>query len=355
MTEQMPIVDASVRPYFRTNAEIREYLPRVFSERGLPDVETWWYRAPGGDDHASLYEAGRPGSDPAIVSADVFDKGGADIAILNPHTRGNIPDWRLNSAICGATNDWLANVWLDQGDPRFRGTIRVNPEDVPGAVAEIKRWADHPKMVQVGVPLQSREPYGKPQFMPIWEAAAGAGLPVAVQVNGGSGLEYAPTSSGHARTYPHYAAYYPLNGFVHLSSLIMEGAFEHFERLVFVFADGGMDILTSLMWRLNDLWLALRDQTPWIERYPHEYLVDHVRFCTSLIEGPVDAGMTAEWFEQMGKENLQMFASSYPSWTWATTEDLPSGMTDDQRAKVLWKTADELYDLGLSSPVEAHS
>jgi uncharacterized protein len=352
MTDPGPIVDAGVRPYFRANSEIREYLPDVFSKRGMPDVESWWYQAPGGDFHESLHAAGYPGSDPAIVARDVLDEGGARIAILNPLTRGNLPDWRLNSAICAATNDWLAHVWLEQGDPRFRGTIRVNPEDVPGAVAEIERWAGHPGMVQVGVPLQSREPYGKPQFLPIWEAAAGSGLPVAVQQTGGAGLEYAPTPAGHARTYPHYAAFHPLNGFVHLSTLIMDGAFDRFADLVFVFMDGGMDIVTPLIWRMDDLWVALREQTPWVERYPHEYLAGHVRFCSTLIEGPIEAEVTAPWLEQMSKEDLQMFASSYPSWAWATPADLPAGMTAEQREKVLWRTADSLYGLGLASAAE---
>jgi predicted TIM-barrel fold metal-dependent hydrolase len=346
--EHGPLVDTCVRPYLRANAEIREYLPDVFSKRGMPDVESWWYQAPGGDHHASLYEAGPPGSDPQIVVRDVLGVGGADIAVLNPLTRGNLPDWRLNTAICAATNDWLAEVWLSS-DPRLRGTIRVNPEDVPGAVAEIERWAAHPGMVQVGVPLQSREPYGKPQFLPIWEAAAGSGLPVAVQQTGGAGLEYAPTPAGHARTYPHYAAYHPLNGFVHLSTLIMDGAFDRFDDLVFVFADGGLDALAPLIWRLDDLWVALREQTPWVERYPHEYLSGHVRYCTSLLEGPTDAGVTAPWLEQLDKEGLQMFASSYPSWAWAGAADLPAGMTGPQLEKVRWRTADALYGLGLAT------
>ena len=171
---------------------------------------------------------------------------------------------------------------------RFLGTIRVNPEDVKGAVAEIERLADHPKMVQVGVPMQSREPYGKPMFEPIWEAAAAHGLPVAVHINGGNGVDYAPTFAGHAYTYPGYAAFMPLNSFVHLATLIIEGMFGRHPDLRFVFADGGYDLLTPLMWRLDTFWMSMRDQTPWVDRYPSEYLPDHVRFCSSALDGPTD-------------------------------------------------------------------
>ena len=43
-------------------------------------------------------------------------------------------------------------------------------------------------MVQIGVPLQSREVYGKPQFWPLWEAAVDANLPVAVHIEVGAGI-----------------------------------------------------------------------------------------------------------------------------------------------------------------------
>ena len=89
--------------------------------------------------------------------------------------------------------------------------------------------------------MQSREPYGKPVFEPIWEAAAAHGLPVAVHVNGGNGVDYAPTFAGHADTYPGYAAFMPLNSFVHLATLIIEGTFGRHPGLRFVFADGSYD------------------------------------------------------------------------------------------------------------------
>ena len=168
----------------------------------------------------------------------------------------------------------------------------MNPEDPKGAVAEIERLAGHPKLVQVGVPMQSREPYGKPMFEPIWEAAAAHGLPVAVHINGGNGVDHAPTFAGHAHTYPGYAAFMPLNYFVHLATLIIEGVFGRLPGLKFVFADGGYDILTPLMWRLDTFWLSMRDQTPWVDRYPSEYLPGHVRFCSSAFDGPIDAANT---------------------------------------------------------------
>ena len=67
-------------------------------------------------------------------------------------SRGNIADYLVNSRICAVIIDWLLDCWLEpDSSDRFRGTIRVNPEDPKGAVAEIERLADHSKLVQVGV------------------------------------------------------------------------------------------------------------------------------------------------------------------------------------------------------------
>ncbi|MDT5147934.1 MAG: uncharacterized protein QOC58_2579, partial [Mycobacterium sp.] len=163
------IIDTNVQPHFRYNAEIRRYLPDPHKLRSIPDVEQQWYQAPGGDYRPDLYGRHYPGSDPETVARHLFDDPpagtGVDFAVLNPLTRGNIADYLLNSRVCAAVNDWLLERWLEPDTTnRFLGTIRVNPEDPKGAVAEIERLAGHPKLVQVGVPKQSREPYGKPLY-----------------------------------------------------------------------------------------------------------------------------------------------------------------------------------------------
>jgi uncharacterized protein len=338
------IIDANVQPHFRYNSEIRKFLAPAHKLRSVPDVEQQWYQAPGGDYRQDLYGDGYPGSDPDTVARHLFTEGGVDYAILNPLTRCNIADYLLNSRICAAVNDWLLDHWLDPDSTgRFLGTIRVNPEDVKGAVAEIERLADHPKIVQVGIPLQSREPYGKPMFEPIWEAAAAYNLPVAVHINGGNGVDHAPTFAGHAYTYPGYAAFMPLNSFVHLATLIIEGTFGRIPGLRFVFADGGYDILTPLMWRLDTFWMSMRDQTPWVDRYPSEYLNDHVRFCSSALDGPTDGGLAERWLNFTDKADLLMYGSSYPHWSTSKPDDVVAGLNDVQRQKVLWRNASDLY------------
>ncbi|MBV9092226.1 MAG: amidohydrolase [Mycobacteriaceae bacterium] len=347
MSNPYPVIDANVSPHFRYNAEIRRYLPPSYRLRAIPDVEQQWYQAPGGDYRQDLYGEHYPASDRETLCRHLFDEGGAACAILNPLTRGNIADYLLNSRICAAVNDWLVERWLDaDATGRLRGTIRVNPEDPRGAVAEIERLAAHPKMVQVGIPLQSREPYGKPVFEPIWAAAAAHNLPVAVHINGGNGVDHPPTFAGHAHTYPGYAAFMPLNSFVHLATLIIEGVFGRHADLRFVFADGGYDILTPLMWRLDTFWVSMRDQTPWVDRYPSEYLRDHVRFCSSAFDGPTDDTHAARWLDFTDKTELLMYGSAYPHWSTTSPTAATAGLSDVQREKVLSRNARELYGVG---------
>jgi predicted TIM-barrel fold metal-dependent hydrolase len=345
------LIDAGVHPNFRVNAELREYLKPPWRNRGIPDIEKNHYTAPGGDYAGHLVDDGEeyPASDPAVVARHLFDEQGVDVAILLPLTRGNNPDRRLASAICAAINDWQAERWLE-ADGRFRGTIRVNPNDPENAVREIERWAGHPLMVQIGVPLEARDPYGKPQYWPVWEAAARHRLPVVTHIDGGAGADLPPTPAGSPRTYAAFAALSPLNAFYHLLNLIAEGVFERFENLVFVIGDGGSDFAIPLLWRYDMFWRAFRDVTPWSPHPGSHYVRRQVRFLTSRLEGPA-TDLGPDWWAQGDRASLLMYASHYPHWSLATPRDPFRGLDDERRAQVFGQTAAELY--GITSPAAA--
>ena len=247
------VIDASVHVFFRSNDDLRDHMREPFKSRGFPDVEMDWYGAPAVSTRrgpsARTCTPGRTRTSPGSSCSGT----GMDIAILHPMTRGCGPDRHLVSAVLAAHNEMLASRWLDHGTygERFRGTIRLNPDDIEGALTELERWRDHPRMVQIGVPLQSHALYGKPQFWPLWEAAADAGLPVALHIETGTGVDSAPTPSGPPRTYPQYVGFMGLNYIYHLMNMIAEGVFERLPHLKVVFADGGGDLLTPLIWRMD--------------------------------------------------------------------------------------------------------
>jgi len=347
-----PVIDASVHIFFGSNRDLRDVLREPFKSRGFPDYEMDWYGAPGGE-----YAAGTagpdgqyPGSDPETVAAHLFENRGVDVAVLHPMSRGIMPDRHLGSALAAAHNEMLVSRWLEHpeyGD-RFRGTIRINPDDIPGALREIAKYKDHPRVVQLGIPLQSRELFGKPQFWPLWEAAVDANLPVAAHIEVGAGIASAPTPSGVPNTYEQYAGFMALNFLYHLMNMIAEGVFERMPELKFVWADGAADLLTPFMWRMDCFGRPHLEQTPWAPKMPSDYLPGHVYFIQGALDGPGDAEFAGEWLGFTGKDDMVMYGSSYPHWQ-LNDLTVPDSYSAQQRDKLCWQNAAELY--GIAVPV----
>jgi uncharacterized protein len=340
MTE---IIDAAAHPFPGNQDDIRAYMEEPLAHLRFPGLDGYFYPAPEEEYDAGLApDGGLPGSDPQLAAQHLLDGPGAHAAVLLPLTRGLLPDLDMASEVCAGTNAWLAEQWLAHDPRRFFGSIRVNPSDPPRAIQEIERWAGHPQMVQVAVPLQAHQPYGQRRYRPIWECAARHGLPVAVHADALGGNEFWPTSVGYPVHYVEYAAQYPINYIVHLMSLIAEGVFEDLADLVFVFADGGIDMLFPLLWRIDSDWRPLRSVTPWVKRAPVDYLRDHVRFCSQALEGPTSGAERAPWLESVDAEHLLMYSSNYPS----TTSQTPAafaGLAAGTRQRVLGQTALETY------------
>lgn len=357
MTSQSgPRIDASVHVFFRDSADLRDQLREPFRSRGFPDPDVAWYSRPGPKyaEGTTGVDGAHPGSDPELVGRQVLDEQGMDIAVLHPMSSAAIlPDWHLGTAILSATNRMLAERWLESNSyaDRFRGTIRVNPRDIEGAVREIETWRDHPRMVQIGLPMQTLEPYGSPRFKPLWRAACDAGLPVTVHLEMGLGITHPPTPSGPTRTYSHHATYQPMTYVWHLLNMIAEGVFEEFPDLKVIWADGAADMITPFIWRMDTFGRPHLEQTPWAPRMPSDYLPEHVYFVHSLLDGPGDAEYAAEWLRMTGKEDMVLYGSSYPDWQRVTPKDLPAAWTEGQREKVLGTNAAKIFGVGrLVSP-----
>jgi predicted TIM-barrel fold metal-dependent hydrolase len=351
-----PVIDASVHIFSASTPDLRGFLREPFKSRGFPDYEMDWYGAPGSEYARDTRgpDRGYPGSDPDFVGNHLFNEHGVDVAVLHPMGRGIMPDRHLGSALAAAHNEMMMSRWLESGQfaDRFRGTIRVNPDDIAGALRELATYKDHPQVVQIGIPLQSRELYGKPQFWPLWEAAAEANLPVAVHIETGEGIAFPPTPSGHTLSYEQYVGFMSLNYLYHLMNMIAEGVFERFAGLKFVWADGCADFLTPFIWRMDTFGRPHLEQTPWAPRIPSDYLPGHVHFVQGALDGPGDAEFAGEWFGFTGKDDMVMYGSSYPHWQ-LNTLTVPSAYTAEQRDKLCWRNAAGLYGIDIAAPVAA--
>ena len=345
----VPVIDTSVHIFTQSNKDLRQnFMQEPFRSRGFPDYEMDWYGAPGGEYAKGTEGTGRqyPGSDPALTAQHLFIDRGVDIAILHPMTRGIMPDRHLGTAIAAGHNEMMVTRWLDHDEfgEKFRGTIRVNPDDIVGALREIAKYKDHPRVVQLGVPLQSRELYGKPQFWPLWEAAVDANLPVAVHFEVGAGVMLPPTPNGLTRTYEQFVGFTALNFLYHLMNMIAEGVFERLPELKFVWADGAADMLTPFMWRMDCFGRPHLEQTPWAPKMPSDYLPGHVFFVEGSLDGPGDVDFAGEWAGFTGKDDMVMYGSSYPHWQ-LNELSVPRSFSAEQRDKLCWRNAAELYGI----------
>lgn len=257
-----------------------------------------------------------PGSDPCEVASTWLDPEGLWRAILIGGSAlglGSVANPDLAAVIATAHNQWLAERWLTS-DQRFRGTAIVAPHQADAAVAEIGRIANDSRFVQVQLPL-SRHLMGERQFLPIYEAAADADLPVCIFPSQVEGItQLGPWFPGGIPTY--FAEW--MTGAIqvlasNLVSLICHGVFEALPRLRITVAGGGFAWLPELMWRLDAHWKALRDETPWVHELPSQYVSGHVRVVADAIPELEDAPGAGLALVQMANgETTLMFGSGYP-------------------------------------------
>jgi predicted TIM-barrel fold metal-dependent hydrolase len=186
----------------------------------------------------------------------------------------------------------------------------------------------------------------------LWEAAVAANLPVAVHIEVGAGVSFAPTPNGVPRTYEHYVSFMALNFLYHLMNLIVEGVFEKMPTLKFVWADGAADMLTPFMWRMDCFGRPHLEQTPWAPKMPSDYLPGHTYFIQGAMDGPGDVEFAGEWLDFTGKDDMVMYGSSYPHWQ-LNELTVPGSYSAEQRDKLCWRNAAQLYGIDVGAGVSA--
>ena len=171
---------------------------------------------------------GAPGSDIDVLRAQLLDEYGTDIAILIPLTFMLEGPAAYKAALCRAINDWLAQEWLDR-DPRLRGSLNV-PFDSPDlAVAEIERFADDPRFVQVMVRGDTQSEWGDRKYWPIYQAAEAADFVAMCHVGGDPGNRYRGSGAPSYYLEQHVWLHMPVERLA--MSMICEGVFDEFPRL----------------------------------------------------------------------------------------------------------------------------
>jgi hypothetical protein len=212
-------------------------------------------------------------------------------------------------ALARACNDWQIAEWLDK-EPRLRASIVV-PSQIPHLAAqEIDRVADHPGFVQVFLPARSQHPYGSRIWHPMWEALARHDLVGGIHFGGAPGNP--PTPSGWPSYYLEEYAGMAQVFQSQLVSIVVEGVFDQFPGMRVAVIEGGFTWLPPFMWRLDKEWRNLRRLVPWVKRPPSEYIKEHVRFTIQPLDAPPDPAHLRQVLDQMGTDDLLLYATDYP-------------------------------------------
>jgi hypothetical protein len=264
-----------------------------------------------------------------------------DVAVLNCLTGFETHrNAYFAAAVASAINDWLREEFLSR-DSRLRASLVVSTVSPDDAVSEIERVGEDPGFVQVLLPVRSDLPWGQKNNHAMFAAARAAGLQIALHAWGRAGK--APTPSGFTTTYlEDYVGNQPIAQ-AQLLGFVSEGVFERFPDLRVVLTECGFAWLAPLLWRFDKDWKGVWREVPWVKRRPSEYVREHFRFTTAPVHLPSDPQALDQVLEMMGGAGSLAYASDYPHQHGDGLPALLDRLSDEQRRKVMYETAAELY------------
>jgi predicted TIM-barrel fold metal-dependent hydrolase len=314
------IIDCDVHNATRSRAVLRRYLPGRFARLYDQGTTTPGHagQTMGARPSPGIYRLdsrpaeGPPGSSLELMIEQLLDPFDVRRAVLHPvmEVLGAPTAGPLSGAIMTALNDWMVDEWLD-ADARVYGGISVSVEDGARAATEITRAAEHPKFVNVVLPIGTREGLGHAKYWPIHEAAADLGLPIVCHVGGFSGTQ---TACGWQTYFVEGHTSWTGLFQAQAVSLIESGVFERFPDLQIVLEEGGVAWMPSLMWRLDRLWESMGEDVHDTNRLPSELVREHFWFTTQPFDEPERPGDVVTLLDHLGMDDRIMFASDYPHW-----------------------------------------
>ncbi len=343
-------IDADVHPLVASRQVLKRYMASRFHDE-LDQVsgrELYLPVTVGARQARSFHRedafppsGGPPGSDRSFFSEQLLDPYEIAVAILGPLDHvGMAPYGEFGLSVASAVNDWMHQEWCSE-DTRYRASIAVPAEDAERAAGEIRRLADNPSFVQVLVLLPSSDPLGHPRYWPIYEAAADAGLAVALHPGGFSG---ALTGAGFPTYFLEFHVSLPFAYSTSVVSLIESGIFDRLPNLQIVLQEGAVSWMVPLMARLDRAYRSMRGQLPHLRDLPSNVIRRHFWFTTQPLEEPEDPSHLLQMFEQLAMDDRVMFASDYPHWDFdAPDRTLPPVIGAELRAKFFRENACELY------------
>jgi predicted TIM-barrel fold metal-dependent hydrolase len=268
------------------------YLPEEFRDRGprfidrpfilvdgveMPPRETFRGSIP---DNASPSEERFRFAEEAHYSAasqlQAMDTEGITAAVLFP-TLGLLlmgvdgVDSALTTAMARAYNNWLAD-FVSQGEGRLFGAACIDPRDVGGAVAEVRRAVED--LGCVAVYLRPNPIHGRPwyheDYERLWATLQDLDVPVCFHEGASVRLPQVAVDRYDRHVYWHCATH-PMEQQMAMMSMILGGVAQRYPRLRMAFLESGAGWLPYWLWRLDEAAEREWKDLPGLELTPSEY------------------------------------------------------------------------------------
>lgn len=296
-------------------------------------------------------------NNPTVRSSEAVHRGkdliGWDKALATPTQNlylGAVHHDDLAAAMAHAYNEWMLDTILD-ADPDFYGAILVAPQKPQQAAEEIDERADEEKFVAVQFPSAGANPLmGHEQYYPIYEAAQDAGL--GIHVHSASQIDMITNFSfmmrGTSRYLETHSTLHSAEQMTNLASMLTHGVPERFPDLQFLMQEAGIGWLPYFMRRFDHEYSIARDDAPWLEQMPSEYIRENYQISSQPAEGIDDPTYIKNMIELLGAENL-LFSSDYPHHDFDNPDALFNvlrGSLDEEEVKgVFGRNAKRFYGL----------
>ncbi len=340
-----PLIDCDIHIYPSAQNPLEPFIPTEFRQalaQGQGSKPSHGYCNPHGVDRRDVdltepREAIRRHLDQYNIAYGVLQpQPGYDISLTHNIEVGN--------AMARVWNDWQIATCLPFDD-RLLGSICVNLNDPMAAAAEIRRVGGHERMVQIVGTGESTHLYGHRFYHPVYEACQEMGVVFALHP-GAEGSLHSTTPVGRPSSYFEWHNSLPFTFQAHLNSLVIEGIFERFPKLMVLLVEAGVSWLAQLMWRMDKNFKGLRVTTPWLRQAPSEYIFNHVRLTTQPIEEPANPLHLFQMFEMIHAERTLCYSSDFPHWDFDDPHRaFPSKTPAPLLERIQYSNAAELYGL----------
>ena len=332
MTRTAGAIDCDVHPALpnarallpHMDAYWREHMLRRGLERENFDLMAYPPAAPINARPDWRPEKGVAGASLGDLQRHVLDPMGTGMAICNVlHGAMAMMSEDLSAALCRGVNNWLAAEWLAK-DSRLRGSILVPQHSGELAADEIERLAGDRRFVQVLMLANAELPAGRRQMWPIYRAAEKHGLPIGLHA--GSTFRHPLSAGGWGSTLLEDYVSYAQGMAAALNSLLSEGVFQKFPDLKVVLIESGVTWLPASIWRMNKTWRGVRSEVPWLDRLPGDIIRERVRLTAQPLDAGGDPADLGRVLEQLGSEEMLLFASDYPHWQYDGDDPVAPGV-----------------------------